>query len=237
MVAAMNAIDAPPADAPARRGFSSGQVVALLAGAVLVAVVATLVVARTWLFPAPFEPVVLDAAERRSLDVKLDRLAGGLPARGDDAARPDLGESDADWLRPEAYGEAGARRELAFSEREINALIAADPGLSRRLAVDLAPGLASARALVTLDPGLPLVGGRTVRVAAGLGLAYRRGRPVVELRGVSVMGVPVPNAWLGNLKNVDLVDRFGDAGPWRGFADGIEDIQVEDGRLRVRLRE
>jgi len=62
-------------------------------------------------------------------------------------------------------------------------------------------------------------------------------QPVVVLRGVSLMGVPVPNAWLGNLKNVDLVGQFGDKGFWKGFADGVDDLQVRDGELYIKLRE
>ena len=35
-------------------------------------------------------------------------------------------------------------------------------------------------------------------------MRYANGRPVMVLKGVSVWGVPLPNAWLGNLKNIDL---------------------------------
>ena len=80
--------------------------------------------------------------------------------------------------------------------------------------------------------------GKTLRVSAGAELAFRADRPVVILKGVSVMGVPVPNAWLGNLKNVDLVSEFGDqSGFWQGFADGVEEIQISEGKLLLHLRE
>jgi hypothetical protein len=69
-------------------------------------------------------------------------------------------------------------------------------------------------------------------------LAYREGRPVVIIKGVSIWGVPVPNAWLGNVKNIDLVGEFGaDRGFWKSFADGVQNIRVEDGQLRVQLKE
>jgi hypothetical protein len=52
------------------------------------------------------------------------------------------------------------------------------------------------------------------------------------------MGVPVPNAWLGGLKNVDLVETFGtEAGFWKTVSDGIENIHVEEGSLKIRLKE
>ncbi|MCG7996974.1 MAG: hypothetical protein JAZ06_16330 [Candidatus Thiodiazotropha taylori] len=41
-------------------------------------------------------------------------------------------------------------------------------------------------------------------------LAFRDANPVVILKSVSIKGVPKPNAWLGGLKNIDLVSEFGD---------------------------
>ncbi len=53
-----------------------------------------------------------------------------------------------------------------------------------------------------------------------------------------MMGIPIPNAWLGGLKNIDLVSEFGaDEGFWKSFSDGVENIQVEDGRIRIKLKE
>ena len=75
-------------------------------------------------------------------------------------------------------------------------------------------------------------------LTAGLELDYRNRNPVVILRGVSVMGVPIPNAWLGNLKNVDLVEEFGGRpGFWQSFSAGVETIAIEDGRLLIELKE
>ena len=75
-------------------------------------------------------------------------------------------------------------------------------------------------------------------MTAGLELAYRDKNPVVSLRGISLWGVPIPNAWLGNIKNVDLVQEFGDQkGFWSAFADGIDEVEVSDGQLRVKLKE
>ena len=80
--------------------------------------------------------------------------------------------------------------------------------------------------------------GRTLRVNAGLEVRHDAGRLAVRLRGVSVMGVPLPNAWLGNLKNVDLVAEFGnDPGFWRSLAAGIEDLRIADGQVVIELRE
>ena len=84
----------------------------------------------------------------------------------------------------------------------------------------------------------PFMGGKTLRVNTGVELGFQDDRPVVKLRGVSIMGVPVPNAWLGSLKNVDLVEQFG-AGPgfWKSFSAGVELIELEEGHLHIKLKE
>ena len=53
-----------------------------------------------------------------------------------------------------------------------------------------------------------------------------------------VMGVPLPNAWLGNVKNVDLVAQYGESeGFWQALANGIDALKIEDEKLRIRLKE
>ena len=58
------------------------------------------------------------------------------------------------------------------------------------------------------------------------------------LKGVSIWGVPVLNAWLGGIKNVDLVKEFGaDEGFWKTFSAGIENIRVEEGHITIKFKE
>ena len=215
---------APP---PAKKGFSGLQVF----GIVLLTIVATAGIGYWWLshyvFPDNFEPVTLNASEQDSLNSNLNTL--GIDTQGGGSAGP---------LKPEPYSEEGASREVRFSERELNSMLANNTDLAQRLAVDLSDDLLSAVLLVPFEKGFPVLGGRTVRVNAGVELSFANGRPLVKLKGVSLMGVPIPNAWLGNLKNVDLVNEFGASpGFWQSFAAGVDYIQVQDGRLLVRLKE
>lgn len=218
--------------APAQKsGFSGAQVALIVLVFIALTIGVTLWLARTYFFPQPFEPVELSAVEHEELNAKLRRINPELALRAE-------GESDEDWLRPEPYSEAGAERRVVLSERELNAVVARDQELARRMAIDLSRDLASARILVPVDPDMPVLGGRTLRIAAGLELKYAEGRPSVILRGVSIMGVPVPSAWLGGFKNKDLVAEFSsDPGFWRAWAEGVEDIHVTDGKLVIQLRE
>ena len=224
---------------PSKR-FTGSQVLAIAFGVVVVTVVITLLVVRFFFFPTPFTPVELNEDERQELAGKLDRIEqasgvsledmfGGVKA---DELTPD------GLLKPEPYSEEGSSREIFLSERELNALLANNTDLAKKVAIDLSENLVSAKLLVPVDPDFPVLGGKTVRVRAGLELALRDGRPVIKLRGVSLMGIPLPNVWLGGIKNVDLIGEYGsEKGFWKGFADGIDTLAVQEGKLFIRLRE
>ncbi|MCB1682965.1 MAG: hypothetical protein KDI31_00705 [Pseudomonadales bacterium] len=222
-------------------GFSGRQVLLIVFLAILLTAAVSYWFVRTYIYAADFTPVTLSEKEQSQLDGKLAGLGldplDVMPEA--QRSRGDADRFDKDGrLIPEKYSEAGASREIHLTEKELNALVASSPDLARRFAIDLSSSLASAKLLVPVDPDFPLFGGKTLRVTAGLELDYRNRQPVVILRGVSVMGVPIPNAWLGNLKNVDLVEQFG-GGPgfWRGFADGVETIEIRDSELQIVLKE
>lgn len=195
---------------------------------------------KTYIFARDFKPVELSEKESQVLDAKL-RVLGYQPDSGGSldygAPRPEEFD-ERGVLKPEKYSETDAKREVSFNERELNGMLANNTDLARRLAIDLSNDLVSAKLLVPVEPDFPVLGGKTLRFNAGVELAYVNQRPVVVLKGVSVMGVPIPNAWLGGIKNVDLINEFGtDPGFWQAFSDGVENIRVEDGRIKVKLKE
>ncbi len=215
----------------AGRRAGRGRTALLVLAAVVVVVLGGAWLLRTYVFASTFTPVTLGAREAQVLDAKLARLeAAGVPRHTRRAGPPPL--------TAEKYSEDEASREIVLTERELNAMLAKNTDLARKLAFRLSDDLISAKLLLPLDEDLPLLGGRTLRVTAGLRLGYADGRPVVALKGVSLWGVPLPNAWLGGLKNVDLVKEFSEEGGfWKTFGDGVELMRVEEGRLRIKLRE
>lgn len=229
----------PPARPTPSHQLDWFHVTLLILLAVIVTVALTLWIARTYLFPSEFRPVQLNAQEQAELSAKLDRLQGLAAAPGD-FREPSAGMAQLPQGRLEAerYQERDTKREISLSERELNALLARNPDMARRLAIDLSDNLISALLLVPVDPDFPILAGKIIKVRAGLELAFEQGKPVVVLRGISIMGVPLPNAWLGGLKNIDLVGEFGQQpGFWRSFAAGIEALQVQDQRLTLKLQE
>ena len=213
-----------------KRRFGCLHVVLFVAVAVVLTAAVSFFVFKAFLFPPAFKPVKLNEREERTLQVKLDRLDVRAPP-------PAAAESGAP-LEPEPYGEEGVDRTIRFTERELNALLAKNTDLADKMVIDLSPGLVSAKLRIPLDEDLPVMGGKILRVKAGVTFSYADGRPVAMLRGVTVMGVPLPNAWLGGLKNMDVVREFGgDAGFWNAFAEGIESLRVEEGCITLRLKE
>ncbi len=226
-------------DSPAdKRGFRGIHILWIVIATILLTAAVTFWVVRTYIYARDFKPVELSAGERQTLNAKL-RALGYKPGPESPAeTEPKAAETDQQWLRPERYNEAGAKREVGFSERELNAMVANNRDLARKLSVDLGDDLVSTRLLIPVDPDFPILGGKTLRVSAGVEMAFRDAKPVVILKGVSVMGIPIPNAWLGGLKNIDLISEFGDrSGFWKGLSDGVEHIRVEEGQLKIKLRE
>jgi hypothetical protein len=229
-------------NAPEKRHLSGLQVFLIVLATIVVTVGATYWVLRTYIFPAEFRPVDLTAKEEQVLYAKLERLdtLQSRRTRGSAkiARRNAADATNPEFLEPEAYSEAGADRSISLSERELNGLLAKNTDLARKLAIDLSENLLSAKLLVPVDEDFPVLGGQTLKVRAGLELAYRGDRPIVILKGVSIMGVPVPNAWLGGMKNIDLVEYYGqETGFWKAFADGVDYIHIQDGNIVMVLKE
>ncbi len=213
---------------------------AMIAVAVVTSV-ATLWIAKVYLFPGEFRPVRLNAREEKVLNSKIDLLtAHSQQTKGQSRGflkKVQPQNAQQRELTPEPYSERDDDREIRLTERELNGLLANNTDLAKKLAIDLSEDLASAKLLLPLDPDLPFFGGKTLKVTAGMELRYAGQRPVAILRGISIWGVPLPNEWLGGIKNIDLVREFGmDHGFWHSLAAGIEHIRIEDGSLTIKLK-
>jgi len=222
--------------------FGGLQVFGLIVVTVIITAGVTILVFKTYFFPSEFKPVTLNRHEAQVLTTKLEKL----DSMGTDLNKKDIpnkrSKSDRldphGALEPEPYSEKNIRREIIFTERELNALLAKNTDLARKLAIDLSDDLVSAKLLLPVDEDFPVLGGKTLRVRTGVAFTYDRGKPVVILKGITIMGVPIPNAWMGGIKNIDLVKEFGtEKGFWKTFSDGVDNIKVEEGLLKIKLKE
>jgi hypothetical protein len=245
--------DASVNEVRSKNGFNGKQVFLIVLLTLLLVVVVAYFVLQSYVFTKEFEPVHLSQTEAAVLNEKIQALGfqpdttvvsnepkkkKWLWGSGTSKTEKSVASEVEPDLIPEAYKEDSSKREINFSEKELNAMLANNTDMAKRVAIDLANDLASAKMIIPMDPDFPIIGGKTLRVNTGLGLSFANDRPVVILKGVSIMGVPIPNAWLGNLKNVDLVQAFGLAGGfWETFAAGVEYINVQDGMLQIKLKE
>ena len=227
-----------------KKRFGCLQVFGLIVVAVIITAGVTILVFKTYFFPSEFKPVTLNSAEEKVLAAKLenlDSMEAGVTLHKKDAlnksSKSDRFDPNA-TIKPESYSEKGIKREIGFTERELNGLLAKNTDLAKKLAINLSDDLISAKLLLPVDEDFPILGGKILRLKSGMVFTYTKGKPVIILKGVTIMGVPIPNAWLGGIKNIDLVEKFGtDKGFWKTFSDGVEDIKVEKGLLKIKLKE
>ena len=228
----------------AKKRFGCLQVLGLVAIAVIITAGVSILVFKTYFFPSEFKPVNLNSQEEKVLAEKFENLGSiraGVSSQRNDALHKSSKSGRFDstsTIEPVPYSEEGIKREIVFTERELNGLLAKNTDLAKKLAIDLSEDLISAKLILPVDEDFPIIGGKILRLRSGMVFTYTKGKPVVILKGITIMGVPIPNAWLGGIKNIDLIEKFGtDEGFWKTFSDGVEDIRVEEGLLKIRLKE
>jgi hypothetical protein len=222
-------------EAGAKRKTSGSRTTRILTIGFVILCVAFLLVA-VWIkrnvYASKFTPVALSQKEQEVLDSKLALLRDNDPVTAEKRRLP--GKP----LTPEPYTEERAKREIRLTERELNALIANSPDTAEKVAVDLSNDLISVKLVLPVDEEVPILGGKTLKIHMGLTVSYEGSSSIIALKGVSLGGIPLPNAWLGNLKNVNLLEQFGtEDGFWKIFSAGVRTIKVRQGHLQIRLKE
>lgn len=172
-------------------------------------------------YASPIRPVSLSQTEQQALQAKLEALHLDPAA----PSRP--------VLTPEEQ-----RRSITVTQKEINAYLA-QQGLGDTVKVELGNDSISAMTIVPIPPDAPLFGGTTLRLRLALGVRMAENKKMtVQVNDISVGGVPLPNAWLGDIKGVNLADeRFESDPALQRFFDGIKTLEVRNGELLVVLNE
>ncbi|BCU76177.1 hypothetical protein [Luteolibacter sp. LG18] len=197
----------PPTPAPVKK---RGCLVPILVSIIVVLLV---VIGAWWWVNRPIQPVQLSAQEKAAVEQKLEAVQA--------PARPTY--------------EKGAK-EIILTERELNGLLNENTQLGNTLKFELVKGAVHARYETDLDKDLPVVGGKRLKARARFFVSNDQGQPHLVLDDLTVWGISLPNDWLGGLKGHDLLgDTVGQGR--RGGLAGVEDIQVEDGQIRIKLKE
>jgi hypothetical protein len=226
-------VDAPVASvSPASVGArSTWQRKALVITGVVLGMAGLAAASTAWwvkhnVYASAMQPVTLTAGEQSSFEGKLKTLEGAAEAN---PAVPAAAPVD-----PEV-----AKRTLNLSEREINAFFA-QQGLGEQVKIALTNGGVSATILMPVDKEVPYLGGTTVRFKVSLGAKMDTNKQfAMSIQDVSVGGVPLPNAWLANMKGANLLaeTNLGQDPAVKGFLAGIREFEIQEGNVRVILNE
>jgi hypothetical protein len=187
---------------------------------VLVGVIAALGVAigLIWWSNRAIKPVQLSAEEKAAVEAKVEALQVEAPAT---PAEPTY--------------EKG-KKEIVLTDRELNGLLNAHTTLGDKLKFELGTDAINARLETDLDPDLPVVGGKKLKARARFTVKTAGGVPSLVLEDLTVWGVSLPNDWLAQLKGKDLLGEILGGGKG-GKVAGIEEVRVQPGQLRIRLKE
>jgi hypothetical protein len=175
--------------------------------------------------PQPIEPVVLTETESTALEEKLDRL--GAP-RSPNETEPSGVRSGAMRLEVEPDF---VRKPVIISEREINALIGKNTDLADKIRVSLSRDRIQIKANIPIPEDMPFVGGQTFRLNLSTKLVVGDERLTLMLEDIAVGGIPLPNAWIQDIKGRDMLAEMQEDDRLRTVMEGIEKLEVQDGQI------
>jgi hypothetical protein len=177
----------------------------------------------------PIKPVQLSAEEKQVVLHKVEAIQ-----RGDypQVEAPDAAPTP---VPAEPKYEKGSR-EIILTEKELNGLLNEQTTLGDKLQFELATDAVHARLETDLDKDLPVVGGKRLKAKARFFVKTENGVPSLVLDDLTVWGVSVPNDWLAQLKGKDLLGEILGGGKG-GKVAGIEEMSVEPGKLKIKLKE
>ncbi|MBK8094364.1 MAG: hypothetical protein IPK32_20975 [Verrucomicrobiaceae bacterium] len=182
--------------------------------------------------PDPFKPVALTAQEQQEFDTKLAAFSGEKPP----AAPASVPTPDVPAPTPTTDLQ---KRTLVLTENEVNAWLAKNQ-FGENVQVRFENGKIAADAILVLPDDLPMLAGQKVRIklalAAHLDDVSRHFAILVE--DVTVGGMSLPNAWIGELKGTNLVDQSAKIDPaTEQFLKGIRHFEIRDSHAVVTLNE
>lgn len=159
-----------------------------------------------------FKPVRLSQHEQTDLDQKVSALSGET----EDPAKT-----------------------ITLNEREINAYLH-QQGYGERLKLNLGSDKVSATMITPVDPSVPVIGGRTLRLNVVFNAIQSPEKKIsFSLADVNLGGISLPNAWLGGIKGVDLFKdvESSESSLMKTISAGIKEFKMQPGEIKIFLNE
>lgn len=226
---------APQASPPKQRRWLLWGCGGLLA---FLVVIAATVAITIWWMQRPIKPVILSAEEKKVVDTKLEQMRSAPPVERDDRIRLAPLENLPPPQSPSAAGRTyqPGGKELRLTERELNGLLNANTDLGQTVRIELDTDAINAYLAVPIPQDFPVGGGRTFRARGRFRLSLSAGQPpVAMLEDVTVLGLSLPQEWLGGVKGKNLLaDAMGEgnnASSWKG----IKSLRIVPGSIVLQV--
>ncbi len=188
-----------------------------------------------------FSPVELSSKEQLILNDKIELAGGDAVFVGAEALEPNdkpIVIRDSKELQAQREED---RRTIIFTEKEINAVLHHNTDLADKLYIDLKRDVIVAKVVYPVKEDVAIVGGKTLRANITMRIFLDENRQLqLTLDDLTVGGIPLPNAWLFDLKDKNLIELDGEpegTGLLKRIADGIADFKIENGQIKIRLNE
>jgi hypothetical protein len=170
--------------------------------------------ATWWWINRPITPTILTAAEQTTLTQKIEAVQ----------------------TPPTAPDYVPGSKTIVLTERELNGLLGLND-LGDQFHLDLAQDAIHARLNTDIPDDAPFLGGKKLKAKARFYIKEVEGQPSVVLNDLSIWGISLPNAWLGNLKGENLVEVIADELGSNPIADGIESLEINSNEIVIHLAE
>ena len=214
----------------------------------LTAIILCLIIAATagltaWMVkrslnPKPIEPTVLTAEEQEVFEEKIEIVMESqdeaetveAPAteQGTQVLETEEVEEDEDFIR----------KPLILTERELNSIIGRNTDLADKVYVSLRRNRIQFKGNFPVPEDLPFMGGKTIRINVRSRLELVDGRLELRIENLALGGIPVPGAWIQDIKGKDLLsEAFADDDFVRALSEGVESLEVENGQIVLLLAE
>jgi len=208
----------------------------LIRGLVVVGILLIAITALVLWYNRPIRPVVLTDPEKAVVETKIAAMQTTAEEQAPAAIEPAAEESPTttEPATPETY--IPGKREISFTDRELNGMLNAHTNLGDQIAFQFTPGAVLARIETPIPDDIPVIGGTKLRARAKFLVDASGPSPMLALEDFTIWGVSIPNEWLGGIKNTNLLGQAFGAESGEGIP-GVESLSIERGHLMIRLKE
>ncbi|MGJ8723123.1 MAG: hypothetical protein ACSHYB_01085 [Roseibacillus sp.] len=167
--------------------------------------------AALWWANRPIQATILTQPEKSQLEQKL--------------AAVEQTPTDPEYVPGE--------KEIVLTERELNGLIHENTSFGDKIKLELAKDAVHARISADIPEDFPFMAGKKLKGKARFIVKDQAGSPALILEDLTVWGISLPNAWIGEMKGQNLLGNL--ISPNGSSLAGVEDISVANRTLVIKL--